>query len=95
MSDEVILIEKARELIRTGKLSNRRPDSVWGGRGTEGIRCMLCGATVGQDEVVLEVKFAGEDDAGETNPHFHVRCFSALQLELGNPEAAPGLRDAT
>jgi hypothetical protein len=87
--DHAFLREKARELIRT-RLSSRRPDRVWGGRGVDGIRCMLCGATVTHDEMVLEVKFTGEDDAGPVNPHFHVRCFSALELELRTPEAGAG-----
>jgi hypothetical protein len=96
MSDDINLREKARELLRAGKLPSRRPDRIWGAQGFGGVKCMLCGADVGPGEAVLEVKFIGggsDPDPGAANPHFHVRCFSALELELRNLEAG-GRRDA-
>jgi hypothetical protein len=41
MSDELILREKAREAIRSGKLPGRRPDRTWAGPGL-GVACAIC-----------------------------------------------------
>ena len=92
MSDDIILREKARELLQTGPLSDRRPGRIWGGPGFAGMQCMLCGVPVTQNEVVLEVEFTGgSDGAAAINPHFHVRCFSAVELARQHLEAVPGL----
>jgi hypothetical protein len=88
MSDEITLREKARELVRAGKLPNRRPDRVWGGAGFAERKCMLCGESVKQDELALELEFTRDDDGGLTNPCLHVRCFSILDGELRNRQAA-------
>jgi hypothetical protein len=88
MSDDATLRETARELLRAGKLPNRRPNRIWGGPGIGASQCMLCGGAIAPHEVVLEVEFAREDAARAPNPHFHVRCFSALEAELRKLEAA-------
>ncbi|MPZ44092.1 MAG: hypothetical protein GEV05_11930 [Betaproteobacteria bacterium] len=88
MSGENILREKARELIRTGKLPSRRPDRVWGGAGFAGCPCMLCGVAIKHDEMAVELEFTRNAEADSTNAHLHVRCFLALELELLKSEAA-------
>jgi hypothetical protein len=85
MSDDSILREKAREVA--GNLPNRRPYRMWGGSG-DGAQCTVCGAPVKHDEVQLELEFTGDDGAGASNYHCHIRCFSALELELRNLELA-------
>jgi hypothetical protein len=93
MSDQAILREKARELIRAGRLPSRRPERLWGGIGFGGSRCVLCGAPVRYDEIALQLEVKGGNGAGVTYPHLHVRCFSALELELQSPDpqGGPGL----
>jgi hypothetical protein len=88
MSNEMILRAKVRELVRAGKLPNRRPDRVWGGAAFAERECMLCGASVKQDELALELEFKRDDDGGVTNPCLHVRCFSILDGELSNRQTA-------
>jgi hypothetical protein len=78
--DDVILREKARELVRAADLAGRRRH-IWGGS-SAGVECMLCGARITQAEVELEVDFGGDDDGGLSGAHFHVHCFSVLETEL-------------
>jgi hypothetical protein len=87
MSDDVILREKARELIRAGRLPNRRPDCISGGQGLS-EQCMLCDAPIRPDEHGLEVEFTQDDGARATKHHFHTRCFFAVELQLHNLEPA-------
>ena len=87
MGDDSILREKAREVIQAGNLPNRPPDRMWGGSG-DGAQCVVCGAPVKHDEVQLELEFIGGDSAGAGNYQCHIRCFSALDLELRNLELA-------
>jgi hypothetical protein len=87
MSRDSLLRAKARALIQTGNLPNRLPDRKWGGPGI-GAPCMVCGAPVNHDEIGLEVEFTCGDGTGASNHHFHVRCFSALELELHKLEFA-------
>ena len=79
MSEDA-LHEKAKELIRNGRLPARSPDRVWGGAGLAGARCALCGATIEPTDVVLEVEVRG--DEGATYPQLHVRCFSVFEQAL-------------
>ncbi|MGH8666549.1 MAG: hypothetical protein ACREUX_19970 [Burkholderiales bacterium] len=87
MSDEIILREKARALIRTGKLPSRRPDRVWGGAGFAGCPCMLCGVAIKHDEMAVELEFT-RDAEDAINAHLHVGCFLAVELEFVKAEAA-------
>jgi hypothetical protein len=83
--EDCALRSKARELIRTGKLPNRRPESAWGGPG-EGARCTVCGAAVQGDELEFELEFAGAGNSSVLDEyHLHVRCFRAWELELQPP----------
>jgi hypothetical protein len=79
MPDERILREKAREVIRAGKLPGRRPD--WGGPGV-GAPCTVCGEAVTKDQFEFEVQFAPDgDNPGLDKFHVHVRCFAAWEFE--------------
>jgi hypothetical protein len=76
------LREKAREVLRAGKLPDRAPDSLWGGPGT-GAKCVVCGASTTQSEVEIEIEFTHDDNPlGSDNYHVHQRCYSMLELEL-------------
>jgi hypothetical protein len=93
MSDDALLQEKARELIRAGKLPGRRPERIWGGAGFGGRPCTLCGARIKRDEMALEIEVNGADGAGTTYAHLHVRCFSVLESELQGRPASPDAAD--
>jgi hypothetical protein len=80
MSDDASLRKQARELLESGRLPSRRPNRIWGGPVFGMSPCMVCGAPAKRGEVVLEVEFG--HDGSTTNPHFHVRCFAALEAEL-------------
>jgi hypothetical protein len=79
MSNDSLLHEKAREVIRAGKLPDRAPDHVWGGRGT-GADCAICSASIRYEEVELEVEFEG-GARGPSSYLVHLHCFSALERE--------------
>jgi len=83
MPDEAILREKARAVIRNGKLPARRPDRTWGGPGV-GALCSVCELPVKKDELEFEIQFAHDGDSpGLDKFHVHIRCFAAWELERG------------
>ena len=57
MVDESTLREKARQLIQSGKLPARRPERMWGGRGT-GDRCAICDHPADPDKFEFELQSA-------------------------------------
>jgi|SoiMetStandDraft_2_1073263.scaffolds.fasta_scaffold01738_6 hypothetical protein len=84
MSDESILRERAREVIRTGTLPGRRPDRMWGGPGA-GADCAVCGTTVPRSQVEFEIEFFENGDESKVDKyHVHVRCFAVWELERHN-----------
>jgi len=84
LNDESTLREKAREVIQTGKLPNRRPDRTWGGLGA-GADCIICNAPLKPDEVEFEIEFARNgNNPGLDQYHVHLRCFAAWELERDN-----------
>jgi hypothetical protein len=85
MSEDPSLREQARALLESDRLPGRRPNRIWGGPAYGANPCMVCGVPVRPGEVVLEVEFARD---GAANPHFHVRCFSALESEIRSLEAS-------
>lgn len=88
-SDERSLREKARAAIRSGQLPSRRPDRTWGGVGN-GCHCVICGVPVEQDEVEIELEYAGDDGCpGRDDFHVHVRCLAAWEHELEQVQPAP------
>lgn len=74
MNDETALRTIARESIATGMLPRHDPRQTWGGPGT-GMKCALCGARVGKDELEFEVEFDRD------RIHMHLACFSAWEAE--------------
>ena len=83
MPDEAILREKARMVVRNGKLPARRPDRTWGGPGV-GAPCSVCELPVKKDELEFEIQFAHDgDNPGLDKFHVHIRCFAAWELERG------------
>jgi hypothetical protein len=84
MPEESDLRATAREVIRTGKLPNRRPDRTWGGPGV-GASCTICGEPVTTEQLEFEIQFAVDgDEPGLDKFHVHVRCFAAWELERTN-----------
>jgi hypothetical protein len=84
MPDEKILREKARGVVRSGKLPSRRPDRTWGGPGVGAI-CAACELPVGRNEIEFEIQFARDgDNPGLDKYHVHLRCFAAWEFERRN-----------
>lgn len=87
------LRERARELIREGRLPDRAPARVWGGPGT-GIECALCAQAIPPSEMEYEADAA----VGNTvrTLHFHFVCHAAWQLEClrADFDARAGTRGA-
>ena len=81
--DDHSLREKARELIRAGKLPSRAPDSLFGGPGT-GAKCAICGAATAQSDMELEIEFDDPRSSNSDSYLVHQRCFSMLELEVQN-----------
>ena len=72
---------KVREVLRTGKLPNRRPDRTWGGPGV-GAPCAVCDLPVTSLQLEFEIQFARNgDNPGLDKYHVHVRCFAAWEFE--------------
>ncbi len=81
MPDETVLRAKAREVIRAGKLPDRRPDRSWGGPGV-GAPCVVCGEAVTTDQLEFEIQFAHDgSNPGLDKFHIHVRCYAAWEFE--------------
>jgi hypothetical protein len=83
MPDEADLRNKAREVVRQGKLPARPPNRVWGGPGVD-APCAVCELPVGKNEMELEVQFArdGHGGGGDLDKfHLHRRCFAAWEFE--------------
>jgi hypothetical protein len=81
MTDEAIVLEKARAVIEMGKLPNRHPDRMWGGRG-EGARCTICDTPVTQEEIEFEIEFATDGADGLVDRHrVHGPCLIAWEAE--------------
>ena len=81
MPDEKILREKARAVVRAGKLPSRRPDRTWGGPGV-GASCAVCTLPVQPSEMEFEIQFARDGtDPGLDKFHVHIRCFAAWEFE--------------
>jgi hypothetical protein len=79
MSDDAMLHDNARELLRSGRLPGYRPHRLWGGPGSGRDRCLVCGEPVRADQIVLEAEFDSADRARTF--FFHVTCFAVLESE--------------
>ena len=81
MPDEAALRAKAREVIRAGKLPDRRPDRSGGGPGG-GARCAVCAEPVTRTQLEFELQFATDGaEPGLDKFHVHIRCFAAWEFE--------------
>ncbi len=79
--DEQLVRAKVREVLKAGKLPNRRPDRTWGGPGV-GAPCTVCDLPVTKGELEFEIQFAHDgDNPGLDKYHVHVRCFAAWEFE--------------
>lgn len=93
-SDDAALREKAREVVRAGRLPNRRPDRTWGGSGG-GADCTICGTPVKSDELEFEIEFAGSRKGSVADTyHVHIRCFRAWEFERNNAGSPPPVSSA-
>ena len=59
--DEQLVRAKVREVLKAGKLPNRRPDRTWGGAGV-GAPCSVCDLPVQHDQLEFEIDFARNGD---------------------------------
>ena len=81
MFDERTLREKARAVVREGKLPGRRPNRTWGGLGV-GALCSVCMLSISTCEMEVEIQFARlGGPPGLDTFHVHMRCFAAWELE--------------
>lgn len=86
------LRERARELIREGRLPDRAPERVWGGPGS-GVKCALCAEVIPSNE--MEYEADATVGTAVRSLHFHFVCHAAWQLEClrADFEARANLRD--
>jgi hypothetical protein len=81
MPDELILREKAREAIRSGKLPARGPERTWGGPDV-GIVCTVCRLPMTKEQMAIEIQFSHDGGSpGLDKFDIHVRCFAAWEFE--------------
>jgi hypothetical protein len=80
MSDEGALRDKVRAAIEAGKLPDRSPDHAWGGPGSGG-ECSVCGVSIEQSEMQVQLEFNRRDRTGWNSFLVHLRCFSLLEFE--------------
>jgi hypothetical protein len=90
MPDEMILREKARAAVESGKLPSRPPDRTWGGDGV-GATCAVCELPVTGQQKEFEIQFAhGGSNPGLDKYHVHIRCFAAWEFERRQFERSSG-----
>ena len=81
MSDETDPRRKARECVDSGKIPNRSPDRLYGGRGT-GADCVICGAPVVPDQIEFEIEFDRNVPGSGVDKYLvHLACLSAWESE--------------
>jgi hypothetical protein len=69
---------RAREEIRTGRLPDAPPDSIWAGPGS-GSACAVCGDPIAPTQVEYEVS----DPSSTGSFRFHLPCHTQWQIECG------------
>ena len=81
MPDESILRERAREVIRSGKLPANQPDRTFGGT-SSGAVCAVCGDVIPRPQMEFEIEFNSYGVMpGSAHYHLHPRCFAAWEFE--------------
>lgn len=106
MSEETVTGQKSLEPLQTGKVPDRRPDRLWGGRGNGKDYCQICGQRLETEDIAFDLEYRGE--AGQTACYsVHLRCFNEWDLERQardrtrarhhetSPAKGPALPDAT
>jgi len=83
MPDELLLRQKAREAIRSGKLPRRQPDRTFGAPGS-GESCALCGEPVAQDQMLIQIEYQRHATSRLTSYHLHLGCHAAWEFERAN-----------
>ena len=84
--DEQQLRAKAREVLKAGKVPDRRPDRTWGGHGV-GATCVVCDLAVTPQQMEFEIQFARDgDNPGLDKFHVHIRCYAAWEFERQRDE---------
>jgi hypothetical protein len=81
MPDEAVLRQKAREVLRGGRLPLRPADRTFGGPGS-GEACAVCGELLQREQAELEIEFNRHGiTPGIDRHHLHPRCFAAWEFE--------------
>jgi hypothetical protein len=81
MPDELVLREKAREAIRSGKLPSRKPGRKYGGPGS-GKLCSLCGERVTLEQIEMGIEFNRHGvQPGLDRYYLHVGCLAAWEFQ--------------
>jgi hypothetical protein len=84
--------EKARDVLRSGKLPCRNPDRTWGGLGV-GAMCTICDLPMRRDEMEFEIQFARDDgNPGLDKFHVHLQCFAVWEFERMMSDGDPPTR---
>jgi hypothetical protein len=79
MPDEVVLREKAREAIRSGRLPSSNPILTLGGPGC-GALCSLCGDPLAHEQMEIEIEIVRQGTTAAVF-HLHPLCFAAWHVE--------------
>jgi hypothetical protein len=84
MNGESTLREKAREAVQSGRLPAVKPSRTWGGPGN-GTRCSMCGETVTQGQMELEIEYRRTGATpGLDKYYLHVKCFAVWECEIAH-----------
>jgi hypothetical protein len=83
---DIFLQTQARRAIADGRIPGHRPGRTSGGRASTS-HCPVCAAPLKQGEVVLEVEFPPNGEAGAVR-QLHIRCYVALEDEWNIRESA-------
>jgi hypothetical protein len=86
MSDESVLREKARELLRTGMLPSSRLRRMVRGPGGGHHLCAVCAQKIERDDVEIEMEVDRAGRGTDVPPdvyHLHPRCLAAWAFERG------------
>lgn len=75
------LQEKARAVMKAGKLPTRRPDRTFAGPGSR-TRCAVCGDQISRDQMEFKIEFNRHGLwPGVDRYHLHQQCFAAWEFE--------------
>jgi hypothetical protein len=81
MGDESRIRLKGHESTLAGKLPDRAPDRLWGGRGNGTDLCSLCGNLLNEEEISFDLEYDGEAAARPACYSVHLHCFHAWDMD--------------